>query len=107
MAMKKGNGPKEPLDPKVAKRLLDLLSTDDDFRELFKQDAHAALVQAGWVPGTDDANADLTALSGGSCMQLSADQTLASKEQIAQDRNKLETTLNAIQNFTTSTEFVA
>ena len=49
MATKKGNGP-APLDPKVAKKLLDLLSTDNDFRRLFKQDAHAALVQAGWKP---------------------------------------------------------
>ena len=49
MATKKGNGP-APLDPKVANKLLDLLSTDNDFRRLFKQDAHAALVQAGWKP---------------------------------------------------------
>ena len=36
-----------PLDPKVADKLLDLLSTDNEFRRLFKKDPKAALVKAG------------------------------------------------------------
>lgn len=39
-----------PLDSKVADRLLDLLSTDNEFRRLFKKDPQAALVKAGWKP---------------------------------------------------------
>lgn len=53
MATKKGAGAKKqaaPLDPKVADRLLDLLSTDNEFRRLFKKDPQAALVKAGWKP---------------------------------------------------------
>ncbi|MBO9829728.1 NHLP-related RiPP peptide [Xanthomonas sp. A2111] len=40
---------KSPLDANVAERLLDLLSTDNTFRRLFKKDPLAALVQAGYV----------------------------------------------------------
>jgi putative modified peptide len=53
MATKKGAGAQKqaaPLDPKVADRLLDLLSTDNEFRRLFKKDPQAALVKAGWKP---------------------------------------------------------
>lgn len=52
MATKKGAGKTQaaPLDPKVADRLLDLLSTDNEFRRLFKKDPQAALVKAGWKP---------------------------------------------------------
>lgn len=38
-----------PLDPKAADRLLDLLSTDDVFRRLFRRDARKALEQVGFV----------------------------------------------------------
>ena len=100
MANTKGNGPKHPLDKKVVHKLLDLLSTDDAFRELFQQDAHAALVQAGWTPPADaEPDADMTALSSGSCLQLRDGATLASKEQITQERVKLEQSLNAVVNF--------
>lgn len=48
MATKKTAGAKSaPLDPKVADKLLDLLSTDNEFRQLFKKDPLAALVKAG------------------------------------------------------------
>ncbi|GAB3737768.1 hypothetical protein GCM10028862_23510 [Luteimonas pelagia] len=52
MATKKGTGTKRaaPLEAKVADRLLDLLSTDNEFRRLFKKDPHSALVKAGWKP---------------------------------------------------------
>lgn len=91
----KGNGPREPLDPKVVRKLLDLLSTDDAFRELFQRDAHAALVQAGWVPpeGTDPSE-DMAALSGGTCLQLQAGATLASADSIRRGRDALQSELS-------------
>lgn len=106
MANQKGPPP-APLHPNVARKLLDLLSSDDDFRDLFKRDAHAALVQAGYVPphGSDPTQA--AALSGGACMQLSPSDTLASKETIAQDRQKLEESLNLVQHFDQASTFIA
>jgi putative modified peptide len=48
MAIKKTGGTKSaPLDPKVADKLLDLLSTDNEFRRLFKKDPQAALAKVG------------------------------------------------------------
>jgi len=48
MAIKKTGGAKSaPLDPKVADKLLDLLSTDNEFRRLFKKDSQAALAKVG------------------------------------------------------------
>jgi putative modified peptide len=103
MAMKKGPGPTEPLDPKVVRNLLDRLSTDDDFRELFKRDAHAALVEAGWTAPESAAKTlapvNEAALSGGNCLQLAAGTELASKEKIQRERGKLERTLNGIVNY--------
>lgn len=37
-----------PLDPKIADKLLDLLSTDNEFRRLFKKDPYAALTKVGY-----------------------------------------------------------
>ena len=42
-----------PLDPQAADRLLDLLSTDDAFRTLFRRDARQALMQVGFVNESD------------------------------------------------------
>ena len=57
MAIKKTAGSKTtagkktaPLDPKVADKLLDLLSTDNEFRRLFKKDPLAALINVGYKP---------------------------------------------------------
>jgi putative modified peptide len=106
MANQKGPPP-APLHPNVARKLLDLLSSDDDFRDLFQRDAHAALVQAGYAApaGTDPSIA--SALSGGDCIQLDSGATLASKEQIAQDRTKLERSLSMIQGFDKASDFEA
>lgn len=106
MANQKGPPP-APLHPNVARRLLDLLSTDDDFRDLFQRDAHAALLQAGYVPphGTEPAQA--SALSGADCLQLSGTDQLASKEQIARDRAKLESATTQIMSFMDSAAFKA
>lgn len=96
----KGNGP-APLDPKVIKTLLDLLSTDDDFRSLFQKDASAALRQAGYTPpSTEGMKTGLAAsASAGNCLQMQATDSLASKADIARERAKLESTLAMIQGF--------
>lgn len=48
MAIKKtGGGAHPPLDARAADKLLDLLSTDNEFRRLFKKDPHAALARVG------------------------------------------------------------
>lgn len=48
MATKNTGGAKSaPLDPKVADKLLDLLSTDNEFRRLFKKDPTMALAKIG------------------------------------------------------------
>lgn len=113
MATKQGQGPEEPLDPKVVKKLLDMLSTDDEFRELFRKDAHAALVQAGYTPParttlkTTAAPIDAAALSGGACLQLAPGVALASKEQIVAERTKLEQSLNAVVNYACPKELQA
>lgn len=111
MATKKGPGPTEPLDPKVVKKLLDLLSTDNGFRRLFKKDAHAALVKAGWKPSPGVAaqasTAPVAALSGAGCMQLSGSDRIAPKQKIMRDRARLEAELHAVQHFTTKSGFVA
>ena len=89
MATKKGKGPAPaPLDPKVTKKLLDKLSTDNEFRRLFKKDAHAALVKAGWKPsaGTEST----AAASGGQCLQLKTTDSIAPKAKIIRERAKLE-----------------
>ncbi|MDR6842027.1 NHLP-related RiPP peptide [Pseudoxanthomonas sacheonensis] len=50
MATKKtgASGKAAPLDPKVAGKLLDKLSTDNEFRRLFKKDPKAALSSVGY-----------------------------------------------------------
>lgn len=97
MATKKGKGP-APLDPKVAKKLLDLLSTDNEFRRLFKRDAHAALAKAGWKPA---AGTESTAsVSGGQCLQLKATDSIAPKAKIVRERAKLEQAMTLPFGFT-------
>ena len=87
-----------PLDPKVTKRLLDLLSTDDAFRALFARDAQAALEQVGFVAPKAEAGQPPVALPG-FCMQLKPGQELASKDKIVRERVKLEHALGLVQNF--------
>lgn len=45
-----------PLDPQVANRLLDLLSSDDKFRLLFMRNPREALSQVGFVNMTEFAS---------------------------------------------------
>lgn len=82
MATKKtgsGKAKAAPLDPKVADKLLDLLSTDNAFRRLFKKDAGAALAKVGHRPAEPGA-----ARLG--CMQV---VHIAPKEEIAAARNAI------------------
>ncbi|AWZ07878.1 putative modified peptide [Streptomyces sp. ICC1] len=76
------------IPPRVADRLLDLLATDDAFRELFQQNRHAALVEAGYELSEDQ----LRAASPFSC--LIVDQ-LAGKAAIADARDQLRAYLLA------------
>lgn len=88
MAKKKGPRP-APLEPKVVKKLLDKLSTDNEFRRLFKKDAHAALSKVGYkVPAG--------AASVGACMQMTSTDRIAPKANIIRDREKLSENLAAL-----------
>jgi putative modified peptide len=99
MAKKKGPGP-APLDPKVAKKLLDKMSTDNDFRRLFKKDAGAALAKVGY-------KVEAGATPAGGCMQLKAGDRIAPKAKIVRDRAKLEQSLNSVVSFTCAKDFRA
>lgn len=89
MATGKGRKqPLPPLDPKVARRFLDLMSTDNEFRRLFKKDAQAALVKAGWRPPKGPPGT--VPLQYGACMQMQAGERIATKQQIVRARARLE-----------------
>jgi putative modified peptide len=81
------------LDPAVAKRLLDLLSTDDAFRALFEADAKSALLQVGHIPASSNT------VESWACLQLPPGTRLASKDSIATGRAKLEAALHSIHGF--------
>ena len=97
MATKKTGARSAPLDPKVADKLLDLLSTDNAFRRLFKKDPQAALAQVGH-PEAKAAVAALKkggtapALTTASCCQLTS---IAPKATIIRAREELKTMLTS------------
>ncbi|MFZ3467567.1 NHLP-related RiPP peptide [Streptomyces sp. 4.24] len=82
------SGTKLQIPPRVADQLLDLLATDDAFRELFKDDRHTALVQAGL-------DADLLQLKETSALACLAVDELASKSDIAAAREELKAHLTS------------
>ncbi len=88
MATKKTGAPGKaaPLDPKVAGKLLDKLSTDNEFRRLFKKDPAAALEKVGYAG---------PALGGASlaCMSVSR---IAPKEEIAAASAELASHLTSL-----------
>lgn len=94
MATKKtgASGKAAPLDPKVAGKLLDKLSTDNEFRRLFKKDPKTALVQAGYkLPKGDTAAlAELERIC--CCMAV---QNIAPKADIIKARDSLNASLTA------------
>ncbi len=75
------NAAHPPLSQEMATHLLDLLSEDDAFRELFTLDPEEALIQAGLSQ-----EQAAQALHGESCMRVT---TLASKEAIRAAREQL------------------
>lgn len=81
MEMKKVGAP--ALEKHVVDRLLDLLSTDDQFRALFVADVNAALELAGYV---SPHGADETFAGPGGCLRVTS---LASKEKIQRERGRL------------------
>jgi len=93
----KGKGP-APLEPKVVKKLLDLLSTDNEFRRLFKKDAAEALRRAGHKsPVAVGAKTGLAAApTAGACLQMQAGDRIATKASIVRDRAKLEQSLMGV-----------
>jgi len=94
MATKKtgASGKAAPLDPKVAGKLLDKLSTDNEFRRLFKKDPKAALIQAGHkLPKGDiEAAARFEHLCG--CTKV---QSIAPKADIIKARGEILESLMA------------
>lgn len=73
-----------PLDPNAADKLLELLSTNDEFRTLFKQNAEKALDQVGYsLP------------IGASPLRCTNVDDLASKQEIAESREALKSHLTA------------
>ncbi len=77
-----GNAAHPPLSQEVATRLLDLLSEDDAFRDLFAQDPEQALIQLGLSP-----EQAALALRGQSCLRVTT--VLASKEALRAARERL------------------
>ena len=92
-------GPR-PMNPAVVKRLLDGLTTDEAFRAHFQRDAKSALESIGYVAPADDAEE----AAAGSCLQLQSGATLASAEDIANSRTKLEESLRGIHGFAAPAE---
>lgn len=97
MATKKTGARSAPLDPKVADKLLDLLSSDNAFRRLFRKDPQAALAQVGH-PEAKAAVAALKkggtapALTTASCCQLTS---IAPKATIIRARAELKSMLTS------------
>ncbi|MFI6642543.1 NHLP-related RiPP peptide [Streptomyces sp. NPDC050504] len=85
---------------RVADRLLELLATDDAFRELFKADRHAALVQAGL-------DADPSQLKEASALGCLVVNELASKSDIAAARDTLKAHLTSDASHTNPHAFEA
>ncbi|MEO6155345.1 MAG: NHLP-related RiPP peptide [Thermomonas sp.] len=99
MATKKGQQ-SAPLDPKTTKKLLDKLSTDNEFRSLFKKDAAAALAKVGY-------KLESGKTSSYECLQFNAGERIAPKAKIVRDRAKLEESLNSVVNFACAKDFRA
>ena len=102
MANSKGKGPR-PMNPALVKRLLDGLTTDDAFRAHFQRDAQSALESIGYVAPTDDQDE----AAAGSCLQLQSGSTLATSEDIARDRSKLEASLAGVHGFMAPNELLS
>lgn len=86
MATKKtgGSGKAAPLDPKIADKLLDKLSNDNEFRRQFKKDPTGALATLGHKLAAGQ--------TVGGCMQMGS---IAPKAEIAAARETLKSYLTS------------
>lgn len=85
-----------PLDPALADRLLDLLSTDDLFRERFQRDHLATLRTIGYEPPAPGRMTACGEVSPATQMEPFRDckiQDLASKETIREARHEIKAML--------------
>jgi len=76
--------------PEVADKLLEKLSSDDDFRALFEKDPRAALSKLGHETPEADRG-----VKGSDPLMCVSSKPLASKEQIRAARKDLHTKLSA------------
>lgn len=83
----------EPLPPHVADKLLDLLSSDDEFRAQFKKDPAAALARIGHP--TAEQYVGRESVSEGETFYCMTSDELASKEEIRQSREELKSFLTS------------
>ncbi|WP_295935699.1 NHLP-related RiPP peptide [uncultured Xanthomonas sp.] len=86
---------KIPLDEKVADRLLDLLSTDNQFRALFKKDPVAGLVQAGHIFAINKAENRTKEVQFLPFLRCLLVGKLASKKEISRSRDDIRAFLTS------------
>jgi putative modified peptide len=79
--------------PEVADRLLDKLSSDDNFRDLFEKNPSAALRQVGHEPAAE--HAGVRGSDAAMCANLEGG--LASKEAIRAGRDTMKAALTSTQ----------
>lgn len=91
MATKKA-GSSVPLDPKVARKFLDKLGTDNEFRRLFKKDPKAALLASGYKVTKGDAAGEAALERLAVCLRV---ERIAPKAAIASARSSLEAMLGS------------
>lgn len=85
--------PRNTFSPEVVDKLVDLLSTDDAFRQLFQEDARAALRQVGHETAADEIG--LRGRDPVMCMVLS--NGLASKAALCAGRDRIRHSLISTQ----------
>lgn len=78
--------PPAGLHPRLVKKLLDNLESNDGFRTLFQESPEKALRSLGYTDPW-------------ACMELRSGTQLASPKQIKAQRNKLEDTMVGIQGY--------
>lgn len=91
--------PPAPLGQEIVDKLLDQLTDSPDFRRFFSRDAKAAIESLGYVPPKGEEASHI-----GGCLQMAVGKSLASPEEIQAKRAKLQTSLNAIQDFSCPTD---
>lgn len=96
----------EPLSRSSAEKLLDLLATDDGFRQLFQTDVEAALAKVGCHAPTPQDDGSSPAWAG-FCFRIPAGATLAPKEHFIGARQKLLAEFTIPMTFTDASKMIA